>query len=155
AEDPRPRDRPEQQLAERRDAARLRDGGARFLDQAPVRHARRADRLARAARQATVEVQHGGVASAQVDPPVRDRTHETQAPARRFRLELRDLVRGTCFETEATVDAPLEAGRVERGGHAGIRPGASTPRGSNRSLSALATPSGTRVAPQAPPASRW
>src|SRR5437879_11251563 len=77
-----------------------------------------------------------------------------EASSRRLGLEVRDLIRGAGLEAEPAVDAALEAGGVEDRAHAGIRPGARTPRGSNRSFNARAMPSGTRGAPQAPPASR-
>src|SRR5439155_22297147 len=83
-----------------------------------------------------------------------DRTHVMQSTAYRMRIEMSDLVCRAGFEAEHEVGAELEPGRVEGRAHAGIRPGASTPRGSKRSFSARAMPSGTRGAPHAPPASR-
>src|SRR2546428_11690522 len=77
-----------------------------------------------------------------------------EASSRRLGLEVRDLIRGAGLEAEPTVDTALEARRVEDRAHVGIRPGARTPRGSKRSLSARAMPSGKRAAPHAPPTAR-
>src|SRR5438045_2866933 len=82
AEDPRPRDRPQEDSAERSNAARSHDGRPGLLDEATVGHARWTDRLAGAAGQTAIEVQNRGVVPAQIDPTVRDRSHEMEASAR-------------------------------------------------------------------------
>ena len=113
-----------------------REGLARAFDETAVRDAGWAHRLAGAAREAAVEMQGGGSVR-RIDAPGGDRAHEVQPAARRLRLEARDPVGGARLETEPAVDAKLEAPRVDGRPHpSGTLPGARTPRGSKRLLSA-------------------
>ena len=89
-----------------------------------------------------------------VDPPRADGAHEMEPSARRLGLEMRDAVGRTRLEAESAVDASFEASQIEGGCHEGSRPGASTPRGSNRVLSSRAIAFGIPEAPHAPPTAR-
>jgi len=92
--------------------------GAGVLEEGAVLHTRRADRLAGAAPEATVDV-HARL-GLRLDAALEERLHEMDAATRRLRLEAGDAVGRTGLEAHPAADALLKAiGHVEwgRGGH--------------------------------------
>ena len=85
-------------------AARAGDVGARGFEQLAVLHARRADALAGAAAEAALDVARER-AGLYAQPPLLDRAHQVDAPARAVVLVARLHVGRAGFEAQPAVDA--------------------------------------------------
>src|SRR5438105_10164129 len=152
--------------------ALILDGHPRVLDELAVAHPRRTGRLAGAAPKAAIEMRDGMFGRR--EPAGGELLHEMDAAARRLGLEARDQIGRAGLEADAAVDARASGLDVERDrsrrwessrtggggdGHTdyvtGIRPGASTSRGSKRRLSAAAIAAGMRGVPHTPSARFW